>query len=262
MNKLSINFIDSFGLSYDECVKIIAECGFDGVFDTYNNDDAAEALANAAAKYRLEMTSFHAPFFGINSMWLDGEEGDNMLLSLLAAVDSCERYSVPVAVVHVSSGETPPPIGEIGFARYDRLVDAAVKKGVTIGFENLRKPPYLAALMERYRDCENVGFCWDVGHEACFTYGKEFMPVYGDRLCFTHIHDNLSEHNRDLHRIPFDGNLDFERIAKRLREKDWQGYLSFEVFDYGYDEGAFASPQDFYKRAKSAAMKVRELLNI
>ena len=257
MNKLSVNFIDSFGISYDECAKIIAECGFDGIFDTFTSEAAAEALASAAAKHRLEITSFHAPFFGINSMWLDGEEGDNMLLSLLAAVDSCERYSAPVAVVHVSSGETPPQMSEIGFARYDKLVETAAKKGVMIGFENLRKPMYLDAVMERYRDCKNVGFCWDTGHEACFTYGQEFMPDYGGRLCFTHIHDNLGEHNEDLHRIPFDGSLDFKRIAKRLRERAWQGYLSFEVYPDKYETKKTA--EMFYKRAYAAAVKIRSM---
>ncbi len=260
MNKLGINFIGSFGLSYDACLKIIADTGFDSVFDIYTDDLAAEKFANAATKYHLKMNSFHAPFRGTNGMWLEGEAGEEMLEKLFATVKNCAEYGVPVAVVHVSEGYTPPEISEIGLSRFDRLVSFAAEKGVTVAFENLRVPRYLFAVMERYKDVKNVGFCWDTGHEACFTDGREFMPDFGERLCFTHIHDNLAEPSGDLHRIPFDGVLDFNRIATHLRQRKWKGDITFEVFPDNYELYKEMTAEEFYKRAFDVAVKFRGLI--
>ena len=183
-----------------------------------------------------------------------------MLEKLFSTVKSCAKYGIPVVVVHVSETYTPPEISETGLLRFDRLVSFAAENGVTVAFENLRVPSYLFTVMERYKDAKNVGFCWDTGHEACFTDGREFMPDFGERLAYTHIHDNLAEPSGDLHRIPFDGVLDYERIATHLRRREWSGDLTFEVFPDNYELYKGMTAEEFYKRAFDAAEKVRRLI--
>ena len=87
------------------------------------------------AKSGLKMTSFHAPFDGINAMWSEGEEGDAMLSRLLESVDICKEYDIPVSVIHLSSGENSPHINDVGAARYNRLIDYAVKNNINLAFE-------------------------------------------------------------------------------------------------------------------------------
>ena len=60
--------------------------------------------------------------------------------------------------------------------------------------------------------------------------------IYGDKLICTHIHDNFGVtqpgniHTRDdLHRLPFDGNLDWQWYGKRIKEIGYKGPLTLEL---------------------------------
>ena len=85
------------------------------------------------------------------------------------------------------------------------------------------------------------------------------MPLFGDRLSFTHIHDNLSEYNSDLHMIPFDGKIDFRYVADQIRTSGFQGTLSLEVIPTESDFYRGVSPQEYYARAFQAACRLREM---
>ena len=132
---------------------------------------------------------------------------------------------------------------------------------MTICFENLRKLANLAFVFEEYDDVPQVRFCWDTGHEACFTPGRKFMPLFGEKLSFTHIHDNLCEYNRDLHMIPFEGKIDFDYVAVSLNKADYQGTLSLEVIPTASDYYHDVSPQEYYARAYQAACQLREMVD-
>lgn len=101
------------------------------------------------------------------------------------------------------------------------------------------------------------GECYDCGHEACHTEGERFLPKIGNRLLCTHIHDN--DKKTDLHLIPFDGQIDFARIADELRACNYSGNLTLELC---YDDGCGAriSKMDYLQRAFDAAMKLQKLI--
>ena len=86
---------------------------------------------------------------------------------------------------------------------------------------------YLDALMDAFKNQPHVGFCWDCGHEGCFTPGRRYMPLFGDRLICTHIHDNLG--TVDMHVPPFMGSIDWENVMKALADIDYDGNLTFEA---------------------------------
>ena len=102
-------------------------------------------------------------------------------------------------------------------------------KGVQIAFENQRKLANIAWTFEEIEDAPNVGFCWDTGHENCFTPGRQYMPLFGKKLICTHIHDNNGVFDHDEHLLPFDGKLDFVRAARQIRESGFTGALVLEV---------------------------------
>lgn len=261
MNKIGINYNSHLIKSADKAFGLFSEIGFDAVFTDFSDLQSTEAFAKTAQKNKLLYESMHAPFDGINSIWLSDVDGEIMLKRLCACVEACGKFGIPVAVVHLSSGIKPPSISDIGHERFDELVETAVKNNVTLAFENQRKLANIAFIFETYSDVENVKFCWDIGHEACFSKGTEFMPLFGNRLAYTHIHDNLSEPDRDLHLIPFDGNIDFTKCADYLKKYDFGGTLTLEILPQNSDKYTGLSAENYYRKAYNAAKKLRNMIN-
>ena len=198
--------------------RFIRELGFTRVFSGCTHPDSVREHAGHVAAAGLRYDTLHAPFKGIiNAIWLDGDEGEDTLAQLMGCVDLCAEIGAPTAVVHLSAGDAPPPPTDCGRARFIRLVDHAVGKGINVAFENQRKLANIAWAFEEFRDVPSVGFCWDCGHEGCFTPGRRYMPLFGHRLLCTHIHDNEGVLNADQHLLPFDGCLNFGYVADALR---------------------------------------------
>ena len=264
MRTLGINFETDFwpGLDEEKGLAILREAGFDCFFtDFYSDQDVLERYAKASAQHQIRWECMHAPFNGINAIWLEGADGDNMLERLLSTVRACSRFGVPFAVVHLSSSTRPPCVNDVGHKRLDILVKEAVDKNVTICFENLRKLANMAFVFEAYEDVPQVRFCWDTGHEACFTPGRHFMPLFGDKLSFTHINDNLCEYNGDLHLIPFDGKIDFGYVTEQLKKSGYQGTLSLELLPPASDFYRNISPREYYARTYKAACRLRDMVD-
>lgn len=260
MRKLGINLDSTEGFSYREYLKIAKELGFEAVFSDMTTCDCPIEIAKLCKEYDLEYSFIHAPYIGTYNLWQNGEDGDKMYKSILSCIDECEKAGVPIAVVHISSGFNPPPMTDLGKTRFKNIVEYAKDKNIKIAFENLRNFPYLRWAMDTFKDYSNVGFCWDIGHENCFTEGIDYLKIYGDKLLCTHIHDNNCERGGDLHIIPFDGKIDFKSSIKNLKDIDFSGPLMLEVFaENEIYEGI--SPLDFLKKAYKGIEKVRNLLN-
>lgn len=260
MRKIGINLYSRKEMEMDQYVRIIAELGFDQVFSGVKTPEVMDETAEMLTKAGITYDTLHAPFGHINDMWFAGDGGDAMYAELTNCVDCCVRVGAPIAVVHLSSGEQAPPPTDMGRGRFIDLVDYAAGKGIKIAFENQRKLGNLAWAFEEFAEAENVGFCWDCGHEACFARGRQYMPLFGDRLICTHIHDNNGIWNEDLHRIPFDGKLDFERIAAQIRQSGYEGTLMLEVMGYKeYYQNI--SGEEFLIRTAAAVKRLREMVD-
>lgn len=256
MRKLGINLHAVKGLTDEEYLREIAGLGFSSIFSGVRTPEHQTAIAELCAKYGLEYETLHAPFGHINDIWLENDNG--MLDELCACVDHCVLAGAPIAVVHLSAGQKPPSITDIGRERFTRLVDYAAEKNIVIAFENQRKLANIAWAFEAFTT-DTVKFCWDCGHEFCFTPGRHYMPLFGDRLICTHIHDNTAVFNDDSHFLPFDGACDFGYVADTLRNSDYTGSLMLEVGNPSrYGE---LSPQEFLKKAWDAAVRLRMMVD-
>lgn len=266
MRKIGLNMLSFDGETLENCASIMKEQGFESTFTgVYDSDKKQVEVADIIAKSGIFYESVHAPFDHINDIWFDTDDGLRMINELKTSVDRCEIAKVPILVVHLSSGLNPPPTTDIGRGRFIDLVEYAALKNVNIAFENQRMLGNIGWAFEEFAKADNVGFCWDCGHEYCFTPGRHYMPLFGDRLIFTHIHDNTSEFDIDRHLIPFDGNIPFDFIAKQIRESGYKGTLMLETFPR-YKEGVYDSYQDytlyrFIERAAKAAKKLRSMID-
>ena len=261
MRKLGMNIVGFPGYSMPEILSLIKNAGFESFFSGFSSDEQIGKISEESRKNGLFYETVHAPSKGINNIWLDTEDGELPLKAFIDCADACAHYGVPVMIIHLSSGENAPCVSDIGRSRWDRLVEHAGKLGVTLAFENQRKLANLAFVFELYKDASHVRFCWDNGHEACFTDGMEYMPIFGKKTVALHIHDNTVEYNKDLHYLPFDGKIDFNHVAMHIRNAKYDGTVMLEV---GYKNSTIYegyTPEQYYARAYSAAAKLRTLID-
>ena len=166
---------------------------------------------------------------------MDGCDYFHLFRQILETIDSAAEVGIPVVVSHVSGGWVAPPLSDIGFYHFDRLVEYAWQKGVKIAFENIRNVGNVAALMERYERIPAVGYCFDCGHEHCYTETAHFLDFFHDRLLCTHIHDNFGRSKEDpmkdtdIHVLPFDGNIDYADMMSRYKKYGCTVPLTLEV---------------------------------
>ena len=259
MREFGINLHAVGGLSDEQYIKAIAALGFTATFDLPCEAERQKQLARLADKYGVRFDTLHAPFRRINDMWSQDEVGDAMLDVLKKTVDHCLIVGAPIAVVHLSSGENAPAITDVGRDRFSRLVKYAATKNVKIAFENQRKLANLAWAFETF-DESIVGFCWDCGHESCFTPGRKYMPLFANRLACVHIHDNFGVYNEDSHLLPFDGKIDFEQVAAQLRSASFDGALMLEAVTENSNVYNGIDPLQYLEHAATAAHKLAEMV--
>ena len=260
MRELGINLGARTQMDMPAFCAFIRDLGFTRVFSGSTDPEKVRKQAETVHAAGLCYDTLPAPFKGImNPIWRDGEEGEDTLRRLTSCVDLCAEIGSPIAVVHLSAGENAPPPADIGRERFVRLVEHAAAKGVKIAFENQRKLANIAWAFEEFKDADHVGFCWDCGHEGCFTPGRRYMPLFGHRLICTHIHDNDGVFNADRHLLPFDGCLDFDYVAEALRGADPTVPLVLELKrkDAMYEE---VSDEDYLIRAAESIKRVRDMI--
>lgn len=237
--KLGISIGNHYALPTAEVVKIAAEAGFDAISPEYETGADLDTIIKTAREAGLQIQSLHAPFGKSDVMWsADDTASGTALQELLDTLEVCHTYQIPIMVVHTwigfeySFGET-----RYGFCNFDKIVKKAQEYEVIIAFENTEGEEYLDALMEYFKDTSNVGFCWDSGHEMCYNHSRDLLSKYGDRLCMTHINDNLGVSRfdgdifwtDDLHLLPYDGIADWEYNIKRLKGSKQLEILNFEL---------------------------------
>lgn len=271
---VGMDFEDVSPLDQLEPIKSV---GFDQFFfcDEKGQDSKEdETIAEKAAKVGIGFHSIHAPFYGMDDIWHDesGELAAVMEADLKKSIDNCRNLDVPLVIMHAIIGMDNHTPTELGLERLGKIIDYAVKRGVTIGFENTEGECYLKALLEKYGELENVGFTFDSGHELCYNNATDMLGKYGKYLVSTHLNDNFGmtdpEHPTffdDHHLLPFDGVGDWDGIAHRLRKCGFDGSLTFELVHNGREGKNVEHPylemsfEDYLEKAYEHADRFREL---
>ena len=236
---------------------LMKENGFNKTFWMSDNSFVNEKNASLLLQHGIAFDTLHAPFNTINDIWKTDESGDYTLRQHTDGIDKCVEVGAPVLIVHLSSGCPAPRISDAGNRRFDVLMEYASKKNVTIAYENQRYVANLASVLEQYPD---AGFCWDTGHEGCFTPGKRFMPIFGDRLCALHLSDNHCEKDKDEHLLPYDGKVDYDYVALTIAEREYNGTLMLEVLRHSTSFYDSISAEEYYRLAGNAVRRLDETI--
>ena len=234
--KLCLGLLGGTSLSGEEQIRALHNAGFEGFFSGWSK--SIFSYRKLADELGMIYQSIHAPFNRAAKIWRGGEDADSVTNELIRCVEDCAAVQVPILVVHPYCGvDEVPNVTESGIENFRKVVKKAAELGVKIAFENLEHAEYLDALMEEFKGNDAVGFCWDTGHEMCYSFGKDHLEKYGDRLIATHFNDNLGKSREgtpvtwhdDLHLLPFDGIIDWKGVADRLNKCGYNGILTFEL---------------------------------
>ena len=257
--KICLALSGTFGLPAAEQIRLFKKLGFDGFFSGWSENEDIAAYRRLADEFSMEYQSIHAPFTKAAQMWKPLPEAKPAIDELLACVEACARYNVPLMVVHAFIGFEDHDPTDCGVENFRTVAERAKALGVKIALENTEGEEYLDRLLHDLADLDNVGFCWDTGHELCYNRGRDMTASYGDRLLATHLNDNLGITDPahifwtdDLHLLPFDGITDWQSVADRLTRSGFAGPLTFEL--------TTASKPNRHENDKYAAMPIEDYL--
>lgn len=230
-------------------LKYCKEAGFDVIDYTPGAigwKNAVAKLLRASEKYELPLEQSHAPFNRYKKAPIDEfKERLNIAFDAAIAMGNkqivvhCDDYPIPKDGIYDSKVAT-----EETYEFWAPFAEKAANNGLIMAIETVfhdnrskNAPPdrfgadlnELIGLIDRF-DNPYVKCCWDSGH-ARLAFTRAGMPdamrKLGDRICCTHIHDNY--YNRDLHVLPFQGDIDWREHMATMKEIGYTGNLTYEI---------------------------------
>ncbi len=178
MNNLSINVFSGF--SYEELLPLAHSAGFNAFFSDHEEALSLEKMREIkkiATENNLEYETSHSTIPGCTNLWIDSPKGNDYVDVLIRNIDNCAQLSIRTLVVHVQLDFGAESDFNFGIKRLQQVVNYAQSKNVIIAFENINSSNYLYQTLE-YFDSPNVGFCYDCGHEKCYTPRAEITMIY------------------------------------------------------------------------------------
>ncbi len=244
----------------------IADAGFSHVHwchhwchDFIYEECELEQLGKWLDALGLKILDMHASLGGEKN-WASPREyervaGENLVRNRL---EMAARFGTDVIVMHTGR----EPVGEDEKKRFweqlrkslDKLAPDAGRLGVRIAIEN-GEDRVIDRLLEEYPP-EYVGICYDSGHG---NQGKEgslgWLEKNKDRLISMHLHDNDGE--SDLHKIPFTGTIDWERLARIVAESSYDKCMNLECLK---GRSGIEDEAEFLAASFEAGMKFSEMV--
>ncbi len=259
---MSIGIYDCFGygpgydVPFPERYRLINEAGFDCVMlwwsDRFGRGEGYRKDAELARNAGLLIENMHAPVHEQNFLFSDSDEGESVFRDYLQCIEDCSTYRIPTVVIHLPDDGFP--INDTGTDRLNTIIGKAGEYGVSAAFENLRNVRNLSFVMENFTS-PHVGMCYDSCHHANYAPGTDLLALYGNRLKALHLHDNGGFRNQ--HQLPFDGNIDWDKLAAKIRVTGYSGATTLEPMNWDYTH---LTIRDFLALAYERAGKLGQMI--
>ena len=236
---------DNKNVTPQETIHAIKNAGFDGVFLQWYNKDwdfSQQEQLILCRKLGLEIPFVHLGYKGINNIWLEGEDGENLVKNYLNDLDVCKSNNIDMVVMHLTSKSIAPEPNLIGVERLQRIVDYAEQLNIKVAFENTKIWGYLEYVFSHIKN-SNAGICYDAGHCHCHFHDKFSWNMFKNKIFAVHLHDN--DKSDDLHLLPFEGTIDWNELSNNLKKANYNGPITLESC-YRYDY-LNMTIEDFYK---------------
>lgn len=241
-----------------ETINAIKKNNFKNVFIQWYNKkweySQSEQLEDSR-KLGLNVIFAHLGYDKINSIWLEGEEGNRVAQEYKNDILICKNNNIDLVIMHLCTKKNPPQYNELGLNRIKDIVKFAKELGVKIAFENTRTPGYLEYVLGNIKE-DNVGICFDIGHYHTHFKDKFNFELFKNRIFAVHLHDNNGT-GIDQHLLPFDGNINWDFTIKKLVECNYNGPITMEsCYRYEYLN---ISIDEFYKEAYKRGIEIARM---
>ena len=208
---------------YNETTKHPHEPVLDGDEETVKHN--LDRIVQKCKDRNLVISGSHLPFFKYHLR--DNPDYDRIQEMVYRSIDAAEYIGVPWTVVHFVDSVESTVNYTRDLAQYVR--DKNYKIGLAI--ENTPKNTLenlITAVDILRNEGYRIGICFDTGH--CNLAGmrcSDALRMIGDRLQILHVHDN--DGNKDSHRMPFAGNIDWRDCMTALKEIGYTGPFNYEI---------------------------------
>ena len=174
-----------------------------------------------------------------NYLWCTGAMNNKVVQNAINSIKLCNKYGISTVVMHVTCGDAINlALGpnKYGIESMQKILEVATANNICVAIENVDNlnTQHLYYLLDNIIS-PYLGYCYDCGHNELYNENINFMKKYGGRCFAIHIHDNLKDWQlgmdwtRDLHLLPFDGKIDFEKIMKNIANSSYNGVLMLEL---------------------------------
>lgn len=239
-----------FGYDYgfEKRTQLIAEAGFDSTMLWWGDEDfiplTKKEQVACIRQAGLAIENVHAPYDQISGLWArDFRTVKSARESYLRYIEECATYRIPMMVIHGLPQE-PIEDDQNGFYSFRFLLEQANRLGVALAVENTIEDARFERLLEEGIS-QGLKWCYDSSHD--WVYSRKptaILEKHAHALACLHLSDN--DGLQDRHWLPGEGDVAFHAIERILRQSDFQGHWSLEVFPQELNEPAEA----FLKRAK------------
>lgn len=242
-----------------ETIDAIKKAGFKDVFVQWYNKEwkySQEEQLKYARKQGLNIIFAHLGYKNINDLWKECDEENKLVENYKKDIKICKQNNIPMVVMHLTSKKVAPNYNEIGLERIREIVNYAKELDIKVAFENTKIKGYLEYVIQNL-DNDNVGICYDAGH--CHVHFNDEFPyeMFKNKIFAVHLHDN--DKSDDLHLLPFDGTIDWEKVIKKLRDCNYEGPITLEPC-YRYDY-LNLTLDEFYKKAYEVGKKISNMFD-
>lgn len=179
--------------------------------------------------------SVHGPLFDLNPGSLDTIIRDYTKFNFLRALNISSLLQAKIVVFHLGLNPLIPKEYRdlwltTSMKTWKPVVNHARRVGVTLAIENMfLNAPHLLSKVIEMVNSPNMRVCLDVGHVNVYSVVplEEWLDVLGKYVVKVHINDNDAEN--DLHLAFGEGNVDFRRVYRLLRERNVHPLMTLEM---------------------------------
>ncbi len=210
------------GGNFEEKIIAIKNAGFDFVAIGMGalSDGSLEYQVELCNKYGLEIDNIHLTGAKTTEIWFEGELGDKVCTRYCREIKMAAAAGIKKGVAHITWGhKAPGEVNEYGISRLTKMADCALENGFLLCLENSVFIEHLYATMEKLKGHPAVRFTYDSGHRNEFAPDHDLLGTFGNILAATHIDDNDGKY--DMHLMPFDGNINWEKEAHDLAKTEF-----------------------------------------
>lgn len=247
-----------YPIKIEKRYKMIKEAGFYSIMlwwgDRYKEfDGEKELLPDLARKSGLHIENIHAPTEFADNIWKDCIDGTELENRYMDCIKVCKRHKIDTLVIHTPMKKDQIYNKKVGLNRINCITEFAQEFGINIAVENLSRLDYLHDIFSNIK-FENLGFCYDSGHDNYYTKDSDLLATYGDRLMAIHLHDN--DGTGDQHFLIGEGNVNWVKIKNDIHNSTYLGSITLELSEKLPERYKDTEAEIFLKEAFSRVQSV------